>query len=145
MWSWFANNTPTDIASPCVHCFREAGSCVSVQHAYLYRMRFSRVRACVFLVYAHDTPPRVFSTLVLFITIGRTFLQHMHYALTLSTTHMYLYAYPTLHLTHRSLTQFFKGAYMYLLHHSSHAKAYLRRYITTNLKISELCHCYCSQ
>ena len=42
---------PTDVASPCVHCFREAGSCVSV--------RISRVRAYVFLVYAHDTPPRV--------------------------------------------------------------------------------------
>ena len=25
---------PTDVASPCVHCFREAGSCVSVPHAY---------------------------------------------------------------------------------------------------------------
>ena len=25
---------PTDVASPCVHCFREAGSCVSVLHAY---------------------------------------------------------------------------------------------------------------
>ena len=24
---------PTDVASPCVHCFREA---ISVQHAYLY-------------------------------------------------------------------------------------------------------------
>ena len=24
----------TDVASPCVHCFREAGSCVSVLHAY---------------------------------------------------------------------------------------------------------------
>ena len=49
-WSWFAENTlPTDVASPCVHCFREAGrsSCVSVY------------TACVFLVYAHDTPPRV--------------------------------------------------------------------------------------
>ena len=42
---------PTDVASPCVHCFREAGSCVSVLHAYLYRIRISRVRACVFLVY----------------------------------------------------------------------------------------------
>ena len=37
---------PTDVASPCVHCFREAGSCVSAKHAYLYT-------ACVFLVYAH--------------------------------------------------------------------------------------------
>ena len=45
---------PTDVASPCVHCFREAGSCICVQHAYLYRMRISRVRACVFFVYAHD-------------------------------------------------------------------------------------------
>ena len=27
--------------------------------AYLYRMRISRVRTCVFLMYAHDTPPRV--------------------------------------------------------------------------------------
>ena len=74
MWSWVAKKTlPTDVASPCVHCFREAGSCVSgtacvsLPHASLYRMRLSRVRACVFLVYAHDTPPRVFSTLVLFI------------------------------------------------------------------------------
>ena len=25
---------PTDVASPCIHCFREAGSCVSVLHAY---------------------------------------------------------------------------------------------------------------
>ena len=25
---------PTDVASLCVHCFREAGSCVSVPHAY---------------------------------------------------------------------------------------------------------------
>ena len=25
---------PTEVASPCVHCFREAGSCVSVLHAY---------------------------------------------------------------------------------------------------------------
>ena len=39
---------PTDVASPCVHCFREAGSCVSVLHAYMYRIR---VRTCVFLVY----------------------------------------------------------------------------------------------
>ena len=39
---------PADVASPCVHCF--PGSCVSVQHAYLYGMRISRVRACVFLV-----------------------------------------------------------------------------------------------
>ena len=45
---------PTDVASPCVHCFREAGSCVSVQHAYLYCMRISCVCTCVFLVYTHD-------------------------------------------------------------------------------------------
>ena len=52
-WSWFAKNLPTDVASPCVHCFREAGSCVSVQHAYFAftRMRISRD--------AHDAPPRV--------------------------------------------------------------------------------------
>ena len=47
---------PTDVASPCVHCFREAGSCVyacvSVPHACFSctRMRISR---------AHATPPRV--------------------------------------------------------------------------------------
>ena len=42
----FAKKTlPTYVASPCVHCFREAGSCVSVQHANLYCMRISRVRA----------------------------------------------------------------------------------------------------
>ena len=55
---------PTDVASPCVHCF--PGSCVSVQHAYLYSMRICT--ACVFIVYAHayfpciyahDTPRRV--------------------------------------------------------------------------------------
>ena len=46
---------PTDVhvASPCVHCFQEAGSCVSVLHAYLYRIRIFRVRACVFLVYMY--------------------------------------------------------------------------------------------
>ena len=44
-WSWFAKNTiPTNVASPCVHCF--PGSCVSVQHAYLY-------------AYFSCTPPRV--------------------------------------------------------------------------------------
>ena len=52
-WSWFSKTLPTDVASPCVHCFREAGSCVSVQHAFFSctRMRIS----CD----AHDTPPRV--------------------------------------------------------------------------------------
>ena len=29
-----AKTLPTDVASPCVHCFREAGSCVSVPHSY---------------------------------------------------------------------------------------------------------------
>ena len=43
MWSWFAKTIPTDIASTCVHCFREAGR-------YLYSMRICT--ACVFLVHA---------------------------------------------------------------------------------------------
>ena len=35
---------PTDVASPCVHCFREAGSCVSALHA-----GFScRLYACIY-------------------------------------------------------------------------------------------------
>ena len=50
---------PTDVASPCVHCFREAGSYVSVLHAYFSCTRMHISRVCAFLVYAHDTPPRV--------------------------------------------------------------------------------------
>ena len=38
MWSWFAKITTyrrsSPGLSPCVHCFREAGSCISVPHAY---------------------------------------------------------------------------------------------------------------
>ena len=43
MWSWLL---PTDVASPCVHCFREAGIYVYTCAAFLYRMRISSVRAC---------------------------------------------------------------------------------------------------
>ena len=51
---------PTDVASPCIHGFREAGSCVHICTACVYVLHaYSRVRACVFLAYAHDTPPRV--------------------------------------------------------------------------------------
>ena len=35
MWPWFAKNT-TDVASPCVHCFQEASSCVSVFLVYTH-------------------------------------------------------------------------------------------------------------
>ena len=44
---------PTDVASPCVYCFREAGSCVSVPHAHF---------SCTRMIHR-----RGFSTLVLFI------------------------------------------------------------------------------
>ena len=59
-WSWFA--LPTDVASPCVHCFREAGSCLSVRTACVVR-----VRACLFLL-TRMIHRRGFSTLVLFIS-----------------------------------------------------------------------------
>ena len=52
----------TDVASPCVHCFREAGSCVSVLHAYFSCMRMIHRRG--------------FSTLVLFITTELVVPQH---------------------------------------------------------------------
>ena len=40
---------PTDVPSPCVHCFREA-----VVAASLYRMRISRVHACTCNLYTHE-------------------------------------------------------------------------------------------
>ena len=44
---------PTDVASPCVHCFQEAVA------AYLYRIRISRVHACmcfiiIIIMYTHE-------------------------------------------------------------------------------------------
>ena len=51
-----AKTLPTNVASPCVHCFREAGSCVSVPHAYF---------SCTRMIHCQG-----FSTLVVFITCG---------------------------------------------------------------------------
>ena len=56
---------PTDVASLCVQCFREVGSCVSVPHAYF---------SCILMIHR-----RGFSTLVLSITTAITTYVHMQF------------------------------------------------------------------
>ena len=43
---------PTDVAGLCVHCFREAGSCVSVPHAYFSCTRMY-VYSIIIIMYTH--------------------------------------------------------------------------------------------